>query len=369
MNAIKAANIRRIFRTALLISGAALLLGACTEEQVPQRESVVRPVKVIQLQAVARAGKRQYPGKVRAAQRADLSFEVAGKLTELPVKEGQVVARGDVIAILDDRDLSSNLKSAMAENENAMANFRRASKLVKAGHISKIDYDKLRAQRDVAAANLAKAKKAVEDTRLSAPFNGRIAIRYVENFQDVQAKEPIVSVQDISALEIVINVPENRAIRAARPGANPPKLHATFDAIAGREFELALKEFSTEADPTTQTFEAVLSMPQPEGLSILPGMTTMVWVEQSASATDDAVAGFTIPAVALFADEAGMPHVWVVDTTANTVTRRKVQTAELTGSADIRVTAGLQAGETLAVSGVTRLREGMEIRPVDKVAF
>jgi len=346
-----------------------LMLAGCGEEQAPAPELVVRPVKVLTLAGSDGGVKRQYPGKVRAAQRADMSFEVPGKLIELPVREGQVLKKGELIARLDDRDLTSNLKSAQAENDNAAANFRRGSTLVRDGNISKTDFDKLQSLKDVAAANLTKAKKAVADTKLFAPFGGRVASRLVENFQDVQAKQPIVSLQDISQLEILIDVPENRAIMAARPGAKPPKLNAVFDAVSGREFPLEVKEFSTEADPVTQTFRAVLAMPQPEGMSILPGMTAMVWAEPAEPTAASEAAGFNIPAAALIADEAGAAHVWIVDTQDNTVHRRQVETGDLTGSNDIRVVAGLKAGEILAVSGVSRLREGMEVRPVDKVAF
>jgi len=355
---------RGLFAAGLLI----LLLAGCGQEQAPEEIAAVRPVKTLILAGADSGAKLQYPGTVRAAQRADLSFEVPGQLKELPVKEGQVVKRGDLIAKLDDRDFMSSLQSAQAEYDNAMANFERASKLVKDGNISRTDYDRLKAQKDVKAAHLAKASKALEDTKIHAPFGGRVARRLVENFQDIQAKQPIIKLQDIDQLEIVIDVPENRAIRANVDGAPLPKLQAAFEASPGRDFELQVKEFSTEADPDTQTFKAVLMMPQPEGLLILPGMTAMVSVDDQRVGTS-LEGGFTIPAAALFADEAGVPQVWVVDTEANTVHRRTVETAELTGSANIRVVTGLKAGEMLAVSGVTRLREGMEIRPIDKVEF
>ena len=98
-------------------------------------------------------------------------------------------------------------------------------------------------------------------------------------------------------------------------------------------------------------------------------MTAMVWVEPAEVTQVTEKTAFTIPAAALVADEAGAAHVWIVDTQGNKVHRRKVETGGLTGSAEIRVVSGLEAGETIAVSGVSRLREGMEVRPVDKVAF
>ncbi len=354
------------------VTGAALvclLLAGCDKQEAPVGSKAPRPVKTIVLEAHGAVGMRQYPGRVRAASRADLSFEVAGKLIELPVKEGQVVEEGDLIARLDDRDLSANLKSAQAEADNAAANYARGAKLVKDGFISKTDFDTLTSKRDVTAAELVKAEKAVEDTKLLAPFGGRVASRLVENFQDVQAKEPIVRLQDIEQLEVVVDIPENRAIRIRKEGKESARVHAVFEAAPDREFPLTIKEYSTEANPETQTFEVVLTMPQPEGLLLLPGMTAMVWAESSETGQEGVSDTFVIPAVALYADDAGKSHVWVVDTQSNKVSKRAVETGELGGSASIRVTSGLQAGEMIAVSAVSRLREGMEIRPIDKVEF
>ena len=78
---------------------------------------------------------------------------------------------------------------------------------------------------------------------------------------------------------------------------------------------------------------------------------------------------FAIPAAALFADETGKSHVWVVDTQSNTVQKRAVETAGLGGTESVRVTSGLKAGEMVAISAVSRLSEGMAINPVAKVEF
>jgi RND family efflux transporter MFP subunit len=346
-----------------------LLLVGCGKEDAPVESKAPRPVKTIVLGDSGASGMRQYPGRVRAASRADLSFEVAGKLIELPVNEGQVVEEGELIARLDDRDLSANLKSAQAEADNAAANFARGAKLVKDGFISKTDFDTLTSKRDVTAAELVKAKKAVEDTRLLAPFSGRVASRLVENFQDVQAKQAVVRLQDIEQLEIVVEIPENRAIRIRQGSKEAVRVHAVFEAAPDREFPLTIKEYSTEANPETQTFEVVLAMPQPEGLLLLPGMTAMVWAESNEAVGDASTDTFAIPAAALFADETGKSHVWVVDTQSNTVQKRAVEAAGLGGTESVRVTSGLKAGEMVAISAVSRLSEGMAIKPVAKVEF
>jgi multidrug efflux pump subunit AcrA (membrane-fusion protein) len=78
---------------------------------------------------------------------------------------------------------------------------------------------------------------------------------------------------------------------------------------------------------------------------------------------------FLVPAIAVFADQAGTSQVWVVDPKDNTVQKRAVETGDLMGSDSIRIESGLEAGEIVAVSAVSRLREGMEVRPITEVTF
>ena len=149
---------------------------------------------------------------------------------------------------------------------------------------------------------------------------------------------------------------------------NAPKLTALFDAFPGKRYDLAIKEFSTEADPTTRSFRAVLSMVQPEEFQALPGMTAIVEV-QYAAGVDVVGDRYVVPAVAVFADEAGASHVWLVDPQDNRVKKRAVETGKLMGTDSITIESGLEAGEVVAVTAVSRLREGMEVRPIDKVEF
>ncbi len=172
-----------------------------------------------------------------------------------------------------------------------------------------------------------------------------------------------MSLQDVSEIEILIDVPELVMARATRGDA---KAVAEFEAVPGQEYELTLKEYSTEADPRTQTYRLVLTMPAPEGVNILPGMTANV---HGSKPPGDAGDRFVIPAIAVFGDESGSSNVWVVDQESMTVRRRKVTTGDLTGTDSIQIVDGLQSDEMIAVSGISQLREGMKIRPVEKIEF
>ncbi len=80
--------------------------------------------------------------------------------------------------------------------------------------------------------------------------------------------------------------------------------------------------------------------------------------------SDDRLA---IPAIAVFADEAGVSHVWVVDKETMKVQKRKVTTGDLTGTDSIQILEGLQSGESIAITGVAQLREGMQVRDLGEL--
>jgi len=331
-------------------------LVSCGKEEKEVAREVVRPVKMITVTSGEDVMKRSYPGKVRASRRVDLAFRVSGPLIELSAEEGQEVAQGQLIARILPRDFQTELDKAKARALEAEQQYRRYRDLYIRKQVSKADFDKYKSQRDIAKARQKEARDALGDSYLRAPFSGVIAKRYVENYQEVQAKEPIISLQDISEVEVLVDVPELIIATIRKQGSI--KAVAEFAANPGTQYPLSLKEFSTEADPQTQTYRVTLLMQQPEAINVLPGMTANVVGTLQLETADE----FVIPAIAVFADEAGAPHVWIVDRTSMTVHRRKVTTGRLAGEGSIQIIDGLKSGETIAVSGVSHLSEGMKVK-------
>lgn len=333
-----------------------ILLNACAQEPNPAPLPGPKQVAVMQLTAPERIEARSFPGHVRAAERVNLSFNVPGKIIELHATEGTQVEKGALLARLDARDYESKLKAALAEYQKADANYQRAEKLVKGKFISKAEYDQLKAARDVAAARVTKARKAVADTELRAPFSGVVAKRYVENFTEVQADQEVLSLQDVENLEIVVDVAEQFVVQ--RQGRPQVSLVVRFETLPGKEFPLAIKEYATEADPATGTYQYVATLKPPEGANILPGMTATVIAQR----TDSAATHFVLPIPAVFADVTPEPMVWVVGE-GERVQMRQVKLGRLVGKAGIEIVEGLKAGEVVVIEAATRLREGMQIVP------
>ena len=361
--------------TALLCSSLALV--ACGQRgDGASEEPAARLVRTVVVGDSASSELRRFPGRVEATQQAELSFRVAGQLREVLVREGDRVEAGSVIARLDPTDFETALADRQATFDNAERNYRRASELVESGSISRLDYDRMEAQFRSAEAALEQARNNLAYTELRAPFTGRIAQRLVENFEEVQARQPVFYLQGDQQLDVIIDLPET-IIRQVRRGdavaldedvatseAARVQAWATFNDHPELRLPLTLREVATRADASTQTYRVTFSMPPPSAFTVLPGMTAEVAVDFSPLLSGDKV--FWLPAPAVQADATLAAQVWVYDGKSGTVSARPVETGRLAGDR-IQVLSGLNGGEEVVAVGAPYLSEGMSVRPLPQL--
>jgi len=343
----------------------AVTVTGCGGEKAPPIVEKPRPVKTMVVVGDVEV-ERTFPGTVQAAQRAELAFRVGGQLIERPVKNGDEVKRGQLLARIDPRDFEIAVDEAQAMFDKAEADLQRYRRLYENDAVPIADLELRRSQREVAKARLESAKLNLEWTELRAPFDGEIGEIYVENREDVRAKEPVMSLHDVSGIEINVNVPEvYRANFKANQGGRLT-IWATFEVAPERRFDLELKEFASAADPKTQTYKATLRMDQPDGISLQPGMTALVHARVTMSAGEGTHDGYIVPARAVFTGDAGNEWVWVVNEETETVHQRAVRVGEVTGVDGIWVLEGIKPGDRIVVAGVNQLREGMQVRLMDE---
>lgn len=336
----------------------ALVLAGCKEPPAPQREEVSRPAEILEIGGAALDSGLSFPGRVRAVQRAELAFNVPGQIVEFPVREGEALQAGSLVARLDPTTYESRLAAARAEFEKARTDFERMQTIwEKSQAVPRAEVDARRTAMEVARSAYAAARKEVEDARLTAPFDGVVARRYVENFQNIQAKEPVISLQSANQLEVVIHVPE----RVVRGEPKRAAGFARFDDLPGLRLPVTLKSFATEADPQTQTYEVVLELTRPQDVTILPGMSAEVLPQAATPGAGQMQLLIPLKAVSAAAD--GTPMAWVVDPATSRVQQRPIEVGEARG-ADVTVLAGLEAGERIVTAGVNHLRDGMLVHPL-----
>ena len=144
----------------LLITALLPALTSCKKKEEKAAEEAARPVKMMTVGAGTAGGATKYPGTVRAAQRVDLAFQVSGPLIELPVKEGQDMKKGQLIARIKPRDFETDLNKAKARSLEAQQQYDRYRELYIKKQVSKADFDKYKSQFDVAKAREKEARDA-----------------------------------------------------------------------------------------------------------------------------------------------------------------------------------------------------------------
>ena len=319
---------------------------------------IARPALIQTVDAGDATAKLRFPGRLRAARRAELSFDVPGFVAEFAIDEGTRLQAGQVVARLDDEVFKARLNVAKAEFELAQTDFARYQRLWETERaVARSEVDDRKIRLETARTNLASAQQDLADTVIKAPFTGVMTRRRLEPFSNVQAKQPIADLQDLHTMEVVINVPE-RVLHSERPAQRGL---AIIEGYKSR-LPLVLKSYTTEADPQTQTYQIVLTVESiPPDLILLPGMSVTVLPFSEKAATS--LSTPSVPVTAVSADAKGDTYVWVVKPDGR-VTRRKVVVGAIQGG-DIVIGSGLKAGERIVAAGVSGLREGMKVRPIE----
>ncbi|MFZ1416126.1 MAG: efflux RND transporter periplasmic adaptor subunit [Defluviicoccus sp.] len=343
------------------IAGA---LSGC-EAEPPDIPEQVRPIRTFTVTEVASGQVRRFSAVIQPSDTAQLSFQVGGNVREVRVSQGDRVATGDVLAILDQapyrldvRAAEADLARARAYLANMRAEFERQRTLYRQGWVARVRFDN--AERDYRAASsridytvarLDLARRDLANTTLAAPFAGSIAIRAVDPFVEVRAGQMVFQIDAEGGLEAEFGVPETviGEITLGMPvQVQTPQMAEPLAAL--------ITEIGSAAGAgTVFPVRAALTDPPP---LLRPGMTAEASLTLAHGATD---VGFFVPLSAVApSEQPGEGFVFVYDPKTSTVNRRAVKTAQATRGNVVAVT-GIMIGERLASAGISFLADGQRV--------
>ncbi|MFK7939968.1 MAG: efflux RND transporter periplasmic adaptor subunit [Roseovarius sp.] len=293
--------------------------------------------------------------------------EIAALEAAVQSAQAQVEQTADALAraeTLLERGVATRaqVEGAQAEARVAQANLRAQEEQLSIGQIGARPEDIAAAEAALRGidAQIKVARDNLADATLTAPFDGIIARRDIENYTNVQAGQTIALLQRIDTVHLAFDIPSLDVTALTRNGPGTITTTAIFDSLADQTFDTELVEFSVQADSTTQTYRGRVSVAVPEGAVILPGMIASV-----VSSTPGAAAQITAPLSSIAAKSDGTPFVWLVDGNGK-VSPRDVTLGEATG-ADVVVTDGLSDADTVVSAGVSDIIDGMTIRPITRI--
>lgn len=294
-----------------------------------------------------------------------LSFLVPGRVTAVRLREGERVARGQVLANLEATSSlaameagAAQTRAAQAAAERAQDECRRMRILYERQSLAENDFLKFdlarraaEEQYQQARANEKALRKALADTWLKAPSAGVVTRRLIEPGITVAPGQPAFEVAAVESLEIQVGLPEN-LVNAVRVGQ---KAQVAVPAVPGAAREGPLRLVNAAADPASRTYMARVAVPNPQGLLRL-GMVAEVRVQGDAEEDQ-----LVVPCDAVVQDAQGATQVFEYRPAEGRVVARRVVVGRLDGQG-IQIRSGVDASSWIVVAGQHGLRDGNPVR-------
>jgi membrane fusion protein (multidrug efflux system) len=361
-------------KTLLTVLSLLILLGAIVgikvlqiKTLIAQGASFVPPPDVVTTAVVQ---EQNWPpvltavGSLTAVQGVTVSAELEGKVVGLEFEAGRAVKAGDVLVRQDVRAESAQLRSAEAAVELAKLNLERTRQLLAKATVSQAQFDTDEVAWRQAVAAVENLRATIDKKIVRAPFAGRLGVRLINLGQFLKAGDAIVSLQALDPIFADFYLPQENLARVAVG----QQVRLTGDAFPDGGVEGTITAINPDVDTATRTVRIQATVRNPRE-RLRPGMFVQAAVE-----LPERNRLLVIPATAVLYAPFG-DTVFVVEDRADPktgakskVVRQQVVRLGVTRGDFVAVTTGLKAGETVATSGVFRLRPGHAVTVDNAVA-
>lgn len=343
---------------AALFAGAALVSGSCKFQRSAKGENAVEeaPINVRAEHPVARPMEEviEVHGSLEPVEQVDVVTEVSGSIVDLPVKEGDTVAPGDLLARIDDEEYKLNLRQAESAYRVARSDYLSAKQLFDEGMKARAELEKMKRSYDDARSNLELSRIRLRNTEIKSPIKGVVVSRKAEMYHQAGAMEVLFTVADLSGFKVPITVTETEVAKIELA----QKVRVRIDALANDPDSFPLEgrvsKIQPRVDSQTGTVQAEVSVPDP-GPRARPGMFTRLKIV-TATHPDALV----IPRKALSAEDGN--HVWVVDNQNPKLVEIKTGLLDQKG---IEIISGLGLKDLVIVEGQAALTPNSKLNIVN----
>ena len=212
-------------------------------------------------------------GTLAAVEGVDVAPEVAGMVTDYFFESGDDVEKGAKLVKLDTSVQEAELADNQATLVQANIDYERQKNLVAKGAVSQATLDQTIAKRDSALADVERVKAVIAQKNITAPFAGRLGLRYVEKGQYVPAGERLVVLQALDPIWVDFPVPE-KTVGAFGRGST---VELSADAFPERSFKGAVEAFDVRLNQDARTLMVRATVPNPDR-TLMPGMFANVAV-------------------------------------------------------------------------------------------
>lgn len=294
------------------------------------------------------------PGVVKPWIDLKVVAEVKGKIISKRVEEGAQVKKGDVLAVIDQRDYQHNYDSALASWETAQTNEKRFKALSKKQFVTQSQLDDARSLVKTTRATLDQAKLNLERCTIRSPMAGVVDRVFIEYGKFLDAGEPVVSILEIDRLKVTVGIPESD-VDAVRKLTS---FDMTIDALDGRKVTGTYHYLSKTTDSMARLYNLEIRLDNPD-FQILPDMFVRVSIVKNREAQ-----GLAVPIYSLITQK---KQTGLFVENQGKVAFRPVETGFQDGWR-ILVSKGLAPGDHVVVVGQRIIEDGEKVNVVRTVS-
>ncbi len=354
-------------RLILTLVAIAAILGGLGFVKFRQVETAIAQGAAFQMPATAVttvvAQRQTWPstltviGTAAAIQGVTVSADLPGTIDKIHFESGQWVHEGDILVELDTRQERAQLANMEAQRDLAGINYNRSQELVKAGVISRSEYDNASAQQKATEAQVGDIKAAIARKTIHAPFTGLLGIRQVSLGEYLAAGQAIVSLQSVDPIYVNFGVPQQNTAQM-KPGR---VLRVTNGDLPGMAFSGRITALDSVVNDQTRNIQVQATLAN-KGNKLRPGMFVQVElpigeprqvVPLPASAINYAPYGDSVFIVSQMKDAKGNAYRGV---------RQQVVKVEGARGDQVAVVSGVNPGDEVVSAGVFRLRNGAPVQ-------
>ena len=345
---------KTVFSLAALAVCTTLLTGCNTKTEQSVTTDTVN-VKLLTVGAAdsgTEASGSSFSGTVEEENGTALSFSTGGTLTQLRVKVGDHVTKGQLIATVDPTSMRNAYDMALSTRKQAEDAYARMKQLHDKGSLPEMKWVEVQSQLQQAVSSENIAKKSLADCQLYAPVSGVVSEKNAEVGQNVAPGIAVVKIVTTQVLNVRIAVPETEVSAVG--------LHQlatiTVPALNGRQFHGQVIEKGVIADPISRSYSVKIRVADAAS-TLLPGMVTKVSLfgKSSSTATASSAAEIVIPANLVQLADDNSNFVWVAE--GGKAARRTVVCGGYRSNGVV-ITSGLKSGDRVIVEGQQKVARG-----------
>lgn len=295
-------------------------------------------------------------GNVETKENIVISPEFSGILTQVFVKAGQKVSKGQVLGRIDDGGMSAQLAQAETQLALAKTTFERQKNLWDQKIGSEIQFLQAKTSLESQQKVVSQIKSQLNKTNVVAPFSGTIDEVITEKGKVVSPGMELFRIVNLSNMYVSANVPENY-ISQLKLGAN---VDVYLNAL-GKSYSGKVRQVGNYINPNNRTFNIEIALPNPDNL-LRPNQVAVLKIEDYKNPN-----ALLLPENILQETADGSKVIYTVgnigkENTAK-VTQKKVEIGYTSG-AFVEIKSGLETGETVVTDGAKSLKDGITVEVI-----